>query len=106
MSPKIEQCTLNLTFEESDEFLLEVVGKKYVLLHRLDCHLPITRYLFSEVYLSGNYIGMVHPPSGSHQVSIENLVQTKLWTKYHITTNQILRPRVIMPLTKLALTSR
>jgi FK506-binding nuclear protein len=34
---KIEQCTLNLTFEEDDEFLLEVVGK-------------------NEVHLSGNYI--------------------------------------------------
>ncbi|KAI9509715.1 hypothetical protein F5148DRAFT_1185335 [Russula earlei] len=34
---KIEQCTLNLTFEEEEEFLLEVVGK-------------------NEVYLSGNYI--------------------------------------------------
>jgi len=34
---KIEQCTLNLTFEEDDEFLLEVVGK-------------------NEVYLSGNYV--------------------------------------------------
>ncbi len=32
---KIEQCTLNLTFEEEDEFLLEIVGKKYVLLRRL-----------------------------------------------------------------------
>lgn len=30
---KIEQCTLNLTFEEDDEFLLEVVGKKYAPLH-------------------------------------------------------------------------
>jgi len=34
---KIEQCTLNLTFEEEEEFLLEVVGK-------------------NEVHLSGNYI--------------------------------------------------
>jgi len=34
---KIEQCTLNLTFEEDDEFLLEVVGK-------------------NEVHLSGNYV--------------------------------------------------
>ncbi|KAI0305746.1 hypothetical protein B0F90DRAFT_1700692 [Multifurca ochricompacta] len=34
---KIEQCTLNLTFEEDDEFLLEVVGN-------------------NEVHLSGNYI--------------------------------------------------
>ncbi|KAH9061294.1 hypothetical protein EDB87DRAFT_411120 [Lactarius vividus] len=35
---KIEQSILNLTFEEDDEFLLEVVGK-------------------NEVYLTGNYIG-------------------------------------------------
>ncbi|KAH8990515.1 hypothetical protein EDB92DRAFT_1864215 [Lactarius akahatsu] len=35
--PKIEQSILNLTFEEDDEFLLEVVGK-------------------NEVYLTGNYI--------------------------------------------------
>jgi len=34
---KIEHCTLNLTFEEDDEFLLEVVGK-------------------NEVYLTGNYV--------------------------------------------------
>lgn len=34
-TPKIEQCTLNLTFEEEDEFLLEVIGKKYVLFHLL-----------------------------------------------------------------------
>jgi FK506-binding nuclear protein len=34
---KIEHCILNLTFEEDDEFLLEVVGK-------------------NEVYLTGNYI--------------------------------------------------
>jgi FK506-binding nuclear protein len=34
---KIEQCTLNLTFEEDDEFLLEVIGK-------------------NEIHLSGNYI--------------------------------------------------
>jgi Nucleoplasmin-like domain len=31
----IEQCTLNLTFEEDDEFLLEVVGKKYASLRLL-----------------------------------------------------------------------
>jgi hypothetical protein len=29
---KIEQCTLNLTFEEDDEFMLEVTGKKYAFL--------------------------------------------------------------------------
>jgi len=34
---KIEHCTLNLTFENDDEFLLEVVGK-------------------NEVYLTGNYV--------------------------------------------------
>jgi len=37
---KIEQCTLNLTFEEDDEFLLEVIGK-------------------NEIHLSGNYIDQV-----------------------------------------------
>jgi nucleoplasmin-like protein len=71
---KIEQCTLNLTFEEDDEFLLEVVGLKYVLLRRLTAISSFTKRLFSEVHLSGNYIGRAHSPPGSHQVSIKHIV--------------------------------
>ena len=54
---KIEQCTLNLTFEEDDEFLLETDGKKYACLRLLIVSFHLTPSLFSEVHLSGNYIG-------------------------------------------------
>lgn len=55
---QIEQTTVDLVLEEEEEYLFEVVGKKYEpscswSLFFSDSQQPS----FSTVYLTGNYIG-------------------------------------------------
>jgi hypothetical protein len=66
MDVQIEQATVDLVLDGDEEYLFEIVGKKYV---QLDCGLVVSDFSHSTVFLTGNYIG-------------ENILNYSYWHSY------------------------